>query len=535
MTDRGKTKEQLIAELEATRQRITELETWESESEVAERLYQTLVSRSPTGIYIIQERKFVFVNPQFHKYTGFTEQEILGMNPWELVHPDDRESVRQNAVAMLKGKTSSPYEFRTFTRSGDIIWTVGTVASVQYKGERATLGNFIDITDRRKAEEALQESEEKYRSLFEEANDAIFLTDGDAELVIDANKEAERLMRRPTGEIIGMHQRQLHPADESDYYMDRFRKLLQSGPTTDFEADVVRKDGTTVPVYISASVIQLRGKRLVQGIFRDMTERKRMERKLRKLYENERKLRQELEAEMESRVEFARVLVHELKTPLTSALASSELLAAQLQDEPLLTLARNINRGASNLNNRIDELLDLAKGEMGMLQLKLEPVDPLELLRAAFDDMAPVISSRKQFSTLELHVSFPTVYADENRLRQVVLNLLSNASKFTPEGGKITLRAREKASDLIVEVQDTGPGIAEENHQLLFEPYHRLEGDRERLSGLGLGLALCKTLVELHGGRIWLHSHLGEGSTFGFSVPAKVSSRRAQGARGRVK
>ena len=120
------------------------------------------------------------------------------------------------------------------------------------------------------------------------------------------------------------------------------------------------------------------------------------------------------------------------------------------------------------------------------------------------------------------------VWADETRLRQVVLNLLSNACKFTPEGGKITLRAREGDATLVVEVQDTGVGIAEEEQQRLFEPYYRVADDRQQFKGLGLGLTLCKMLVELHGGQIWVESHVGKGSTFGFSVPLETTSQQVK-------
>jgi len=247
-----------------------------------------------------------------------------------------------------------------------------------------------------------------------------------------------------------------------------------------------------------------------------------------RLFTKERRLRQKLEVGMKRRVEFTRALVHELKTPLTAVLASSDLLVAELQEGPLLSLARNVNRGASNLNKRIDELLDLARGEIGILQLKPTRIDPQQLLHWVADDMAPVASSHGQALILDLPPSLPPIWADEVRLWQVLLNIVSNASKFTPEGGKITLRAREEDAFLIVQVQDTGHGIAEKEQQRLFEPYHRLESDRERLSGLGLGLALSKTLVELHGGRLWVESRVGEGSTFSFSVPLEAASQRAE-------
>ncbi len=253
-------------------------------------------------------------------------------------------------------------------------------------------------------------------------------------------------------------------------------------------------------------------------------ERKEAERKLQEAYEKETRLRHDLETEMKRRVEFTRALVHELKTPLTPVLASSDLLVAELHEEPLLSLAKNINRGACALNERIDELFDLARSELGMLQLKLLPLDPLPLLQTIADDVTSLASSQEQTLFSDLPASLPPIQADEERLRQIVLNLLNNACKFTPRAGKVTLRARQKAACLVIEVEDTGPGIAEEEQQRLFQPYSRLESDRERLSGLGLGLALCKTLVELHGGQIWVESQKGKGSIFSFSVPLATIS-----------
>jgi len=288
-----------------------------------------------------------------------------------------------------------------------------------------------------------------------------------------------------------------------------------------------RKDRSTFDVYLAATMVEDESGAPICFMvdFVDITERKEAHDKLEGLYEKERKLRRQLEEEMKKRIEFTRALAHELKTPLTPVVMSSELLTTELKDETLLRVARNIHRGASNLNSRIDELLDLARGEMGMLQLKPESVDVLQLLREVVEDVAPVPRSRGQSLVSKLPPSLPLVWADRVRLRQIVLNLLNNAFKFTPEGGRITLGARQDDANLVVEVRDTGPGIAEEEQQRLFEPYHRVDTDRERFSGLGLGLALCKTLVELHGGRIWVKSHAGRGATFGFSLPLEGSSK----------
>jgi PAS domain S-box-containing protein len=371
-----------------------------TERKQAEDLFHTLFSSSPIGAYIAQHGKFQMANQQFEDLTGYTDGELRSMYPLDLVFPDDRSTVRENAIKMLKGKLSPMYEFRMVNKAGQIRWLMEKATSIQYLGQRATLGALMDITERRQAEQKLKEA-----------------------------------------------------------------------------------------------------------------------------YEEERKLRSELEGEIKKRVEFTRGLVHELKTPLTSVIASSELLESELPEGPLLRMARNISRSADNLNKRVDELFDVARGELGMLRLSLTTVDPLPLLQELADEMNPVASNRLQSLALDLPPSLPPAWADRDRLRQVVLNLLGNACKFTSEGGRITLRARGEDDKMIVEVEDTGPGIGEEEQQHLFTAYYRAEGDGKRSRGLGLGLALCKTLVELHGGQIWVKSKKGVGSTFGFSVPLAGASQ----------
>ena len=240
---------------------------------------------------------------------------------------------------------------------------------------------------------------------------------------------------------------------------------------------------------------------------------------VRQQYEQERRLREQLEAEIEKRIEFTRALVHELKTPITPVMAASELLLEELSGGPLQALAESIERGASHLNVRIDEFLDMARGEIGALKVELIEMDPLPVLREVGRGAMPAAVRNKQTVTVELPASLPAVIADEERLRQVVLNLMNNATKFTPAGGEITLAARPEDDNLVVEVVDTGRGISPGEQERLFEPYARSTSDVGRLSGLGLGLSLAKTLVELQGGRIWLKKRKGKGSTFVFTVP----------------
>ncbi len=417
--------------------------------------------------------------------------------------------------------------------SGDI----STRVSMPGTDELSILASTINgmLAALQQSENELRRSEEQHRLLAENARDVIYTMDMNLKFTYVSPSvtpltgySIEEAKAQPLDKILTPNS--LDPAmktfaqelaaenaEQKDLYRSRTLEL-----------EVKRKDGSTV--WVEAKMTPLRnrdGQAIgILGVARDITERKQAEAKLQELYNKEKDLRQELEEEISKRVEFTRALVHELKTPITPVLASSDLLLQELKDKPLLDLAENINQGASNLNQRIDELLDLARGEIGMLRLNPEPVDPLPLLQRIAREEMPVALRNKQSLNVDLPFSLPTIWADEVRFRQVLLNLMNNAFKFTPSGGEITLRAREEGANLIVEVQDNGFGISPEEQEQLFEPYHRLAGERERLSGLGLGLNLAKKLVELHGGQIWVKSEKGKGSTFGFSISLETTARR---------
>ncbi len=219
---------------------------------------------------------------------------------------------------------------------------------------------------------------------------------------------------------------------------------------------------------------------------------------------------------------FIDTLSHELKTPLTSIIAAAGLLAEELEEKGEEThrkLMQNIMHNANTLETRLAELLDVVKTGGGRLRLKLEPLDIKSLLRGVGWQISPLLQSKGQSLSLNLPDSLPLIQGDGQRLEQVVLHLITNAVKFTPEGGNVALKAEKRGADLVIEVQDNGIGIPKEEQARLFKPYSRLNADRQRHPGLGLGLALAKQVVELHGGRIWVESEPGKGSSFAFTLP----------------
>ncbi len=393
-----------------------------------------------------------------------------------------------------------------------------------------SLNEFQQMTaELKETEQTLRLSEEKFRLLFENAPDEVLLLDRFG-MVIDVNESVENLFGFSRNEVVGRNIFEFavfNPGTQKEMF-GLFQSTLEGDARRFTEVELRHRDGHPIVVEPNGSMIKKDGK--VEGMLvflKDVTERRRWGEKLEELYRKEKQLREQIEAEMQRRVEFSRMLSHELKTPLTSVLTSSDSLVGELEDERQLNLARNISRGAANLSSRVDELLDLAKGEVGILELDAEPVNLLEMLQEATESVTPLAANQGQSIGIDLPALLPLVRADIVRIHQVVSNLLDNALKFTPKDGEIKLRAKAKDNTLTIEVQDTGPGMSKSEQDRVFEPYHRLASDKGRVSGLGLGLALCKRLVELHGGRIWVKSRPGRGATFGFSLSLESDIHRA--------
>jgi len=239
------------------------------------------------------------------------------------------------------------------------------------------------------------------------------------------------------------------------------------------------------------------------------------------MYVRERQLHKKLQTEMQSRIDFTRLLIHELKTPLTSFMATSQLLLEETENTKLEKLARYLWEGANGLNTRIEELHDVIRGEIGRLKLKLGPVNIEELLRLMVEETKALSQQYGVIIRLKTRDHPPYVKADNERVRQVMLNLINNACKYASEGGKIDILAFKGPETMVtVEVKDYGHGIPANRQRNLFKPGYQLPPKQnDHLGGLGIGLALCKALVELQGGRIWLESKVGEGSRFFFTLP----------------
>ncbi len=237
------------------------------------------VEQSIDGIAMINpEREFTYVNRAYAAMHGYSPDEMIGMKVDQVLHSDQHSYPAMRAKKQVDTRGSWRGEIDHIRKDGALFPTLTSLTSLKDNQGNltATLAICRDITDQRVALKALRESEERYRGLFENAHDAIFIADTKTHRILDANRQAEQLLGRPRKEIIGMHQSELHPPDQTDFYEQMFRTAVQERRASELEAEVITKDGRLIPVRISTSVITILGEQVIQGLFRDLTERQRI-------------------------------------------------------------------------------------------------------------------------------------------------------------------------------------------------------------------------------------------------------------------
>jgi PAS domain S-box-containing protein len=353
------------------------------------------------------------------------------------------------------------------------------------------------------AEEALQESERRYRDLYEEAPNAYFSVGVDG-YIKQANRSAAVLLGYSLDELVGRRVFDLYADTPTGKAKARgvFQRFLASEEIRDEELEMRRADGSNV--WISLSVRPTRDKegRVVasRSVVVDITERKRLE---------------------QLKDEFIGLVSHELRSPLTvitGAVNTALTEGERLSPEETRQLLKDAAVESEVLSHLLGNLLDLHRIQANRLSLHAEAISVRKVIQDTVEEMKRH-SSVYQF-VVDLPKKLPSVYADELRLERILYNLLDNAVKFSPRGGEIRVSVRQQEEHLVIGVSDQGIGISPTDQAKLFEPFQRLEDSRpDGVGGVGLGLLVCRRLVEAHGGRIWVESELGRGSTFFFTIP----------------
>jgi PAS domain S-box-containing protein len=488
---------------------ITEQRRSEEALRASEARYRALVESSPDGIGIHQDGRVVFVNPAGARLLGAQNpDELVGKPAMDLLHPDYREVVRERIRRSLaEGQPAPPLTEKFIRLDGTVIDVEVTAVPIIWEGRPAMQVVFRDITERKRMEEELKASEERYRDLFENANDGIYILDR-AGRIVSFNRKAEEITGYTVEEVRGQSYTLLvSSGPERKKARRAFLKNMRGQPDKT-ELTIIRKDGREVILELSTRPIWQGGQIVgIQGIARDITERKELER---------------------LKSDFISTVSHELRTPLTSIKGYVDLVLAgdvgplTPEQKEFLTI---VSQNTTRLTELINDLLEIERLESGRIEFEFDELDLAEVL----ENVARSLHVNAEQKGLEFLTEIPSglkVRGDRDRLTQVFLNLLSNAIKYTP-AGTVELRAHQEDDAVVVEVRDTGIGLSESDLQKLFQKFFRSDNPYVRkVGGTGLGLSIAKAIVERHGGTITVTSQLGQGSTFTVRLPALARPER---------
>jgi two-component system sensor histidine kinase/response regulator len=497
------------------------------------------VEDSQAAIFIMDEAfRILYANGAAARISDFSREEINGQDFLIFVDAKSLPLFRYYHQCRLRGDyCPSSYEF-VFVRKNGERRSVECNASMAKGsgGEAKTVIQLLDITHRLQAEEDLKSSHEIFRIIFEYAPDSIFLIDPKGRFT-NANLMTEKLTGYPRKDLLEkcFLSEEMLPPGQVPKATGLLAKSIIGKPTGPEELVLRRMDGSEVPVEISTYPARIDGQTMALGVARDITERKRSEEKLAKRHEDLEQLVKERTKELEeakqaadaanrAKSTFLAKMSHEIRTPMNAILGFSQLMQ---RDDSLAPHQQRhlhvINRSGEHLLALINDILEMSKIEAGRIVLNPKTFR----LQSLLDDLELVFRARTDAKNLKFSVEClgqipPYVEGDEGKLRQVFINLLGNAVKFTETGG-IVLRVRVDADGadkiwLRAEVEDSGPGIPEKELDGLFRPFQQTLSGRRSESGTGLGLAICKEFVGLMGGDISVSSQVGKGSIFRFQV-----------------
>jgi PAS domain S-box-containing protein len=495
---------------------ITDRKRAEDALKESETRFSTVFHSSPVGIGIarLADGKFIDMNDAFLAIYGYTHEEAIGHTALELEmwDPIARESL---VTELEKQGRVQNVEMKFRKKSGNTGDLLVSVELIELGDEMCILGLLTDITERKRAEEALLHSEQRFETLAAATFEGILISEHGR--IIDANDQLARLVGYELNELIGLDVAAILPPEEQD----RVLANIMAGRDIKLEHELVRKDGSRCFVETHGKTIRQQGRQIRLTAIHDITERKRYE-------EEFIQARQAAEAANRAKSQFLANISHELRTPMTGVLGMLELTLEEELAPKQRQYLETVQRSAEALLRLLNDILDFSRIEAGAITLAEEPFNLEWCVRSAMELLA--IEAQRKGLELALEIAPGTpgvVEGDEGRVRQVLVNLIGNAIKFTDQG-KVTIhiakgeKAADRGHEITFAVTDTGIGIPEDKKELLFQTFSQVDASSTRRhGGTGLGLAISKGVVERMGGRISFASTENRGSTFFFTLPLR--------------
>ncbi|MGQ4646655.1 PAS domain S-box protein [Lyngbya aestuarii] len=517
---------------------ITERKQAEAALRASEERFRATFEQAAVGIvHTGLDGRFLRVNRKFCDIVGYTHAQLCRKTFIDITHPEDIDADQRYVEQLLAGEIETfSMEKRYYSKNSSLIWVNLTGSLVRKPSGEVDyfVGVVEDISDRKSAERALQESEQRYRSVVESVKEVIFQTDTKG-LWTFLNPAWTEITGFTISESMGKKFFDYIHVEDRQECLELFQQFIE-GQKRDWRREIrfLTKEGNFHWIDALVRIVFNTDGTIfgMSGTLYDITERKQVEEKLRKALEQEKELN-----ELKSR--FVSMTSHEFRTPLTSILGSTELLRyyshTWSEDKKIVHFNR-IQTNVQHMTQMLNDILLLGKAEAGKLSLQSTPLDIVQFCSSLVEEFQLGTGSGHEIifshqgkclnsnSLVAITENFPVfAYLDEKLLRHIFGNLLSNAIKYSSLGSTINFEITAHEGEAIVRIQDEGIGIPSEEQQHLFESFYRAK-NVGKLPGTGLGLAIVKKSVDLHGGRISVSSQVGVGTTFTVYLPLNKES-----------
>ena len=518
---------------------ISERRAIELALQASETQYRSLVDLLPTGVLLHRDGVILLANQASARFFGVdSPQELVGTLMLDRIHPDYRALVSQRIEQVEKTNTRVPWiEEKLLRMDGSVFDAEVAAMGVLYQGQPAVLAAYNDISERVRAGQALRQSEERYRRLVETSPDVVYRFSSQRGAIYYSNR-VQQIMGYSPEEMLAqpmLWHDSILPEDlpAIDAVIARFPQ----GTSFNLEYRIRDRQGQLHWLEDRRmGSIREGDEIIVEGLATDISARKQAELVLQAAHDElELRVRERtadlqaanlaLEEASRAKDRFLSTMSHELRTPLTGILGLSQVLLFNTygeMNERQTRAVQNIEKSGQHLHELINDILDISRLQNGKIILEPKLCSLDNVCRASLQMVGNLATARRQELSMSVTPENIVFRADERRLKQILINLLGNAIKFTPEGGRIELSVQGLPTQRLVRisVRDTGIGIKPEDISRLFQPFQQLDSSLSRqYNGTGLGLALVKSLTELHGGRIELESTPGQGSCFTLVLP----------------
>jgi PAS domain S-box-containing protein len=508
-------------------------------------LLKTAIEQSNESVIITMAQldppgpEIVYVSPVFTRMTGYAPEEVIGKTPHILEGPKtDHSALGKLRKDCMEGKVfhGETIDYRKGRSEIHLDWTAGPV-----RNERGDVTHFAatqrDVTERWRVEEELRRSEEEFRSLFDLS--AIGMAQVSSEgRYLRVNRKYCQMLGYSEQELLHLTLYDVtYPNDREASAVKVSSSFTGEPEEYSIEKRYVRKDGEIIWALVNWTIVRDAEGRPLRSVanIQDITARKQAEAEHEELLLRERAARETADAATRSKDEFLAVVSHELRSPLNAILGYAALLRyGSLDDREVKQAVDVIERSGKAQGRLIDDLLDTARIISGKLRLAVGPVDLVSVIGESVQTILPAAEAKGVSLRANLPPEIGQITGDLVRLQQVVWYLLSNAIKFTPHGGRVEVRLERVDPHIHITVSDTGKGISPDFLRYVFERFRQSDtSSARRHGGLGLGLALVKYLVELHGGTIEVASAgEGQGATFKVTLPVRAVATPIGGAEG---